>query len=95
MLRTIEIELVPTGGQAQMLAGSLIRRPLDKPIFGVILLLLIRLFSPANVKEATAMHLSDGPLAPLPGAEQLCRIFPPKSIPQKRYGRNIFRRLHS
>ena len=25
------------GGQAQMVAGSLIRRPLDKPIFGVIL----------------------------------------------------------
>jgi len=65
-----------------MLAGSLIRRPLDKPTVGVILLLLIRLFSPANVKEATAMHPPDGPLAPLPGAETLFRVFAKVNSPE-------------
>jgi hypothetical protein len=43
------------------------------------------LFSPANVKEATAMHPPDGPLARLhsPERKPLFRYFPQKIIPHE------------
>ena len=56
-------------GQSTFISESVIRL-LTTPSFGLYFCLLFnRLFSPANVKEATAMHPPDGSLAPLAGAE--------------------------
>jgi len=62
-------------GNFQKQFSIVMLRLLTNPLFGTTLDLVVCQFvSPLNVKEATAMNLPDGPLAPLPGAETLFRI---------------------
>jgi len=53
---------------------------LTNPLFWTTLEIVVYPFvSPTNVKEVLTVHLPDGSLAPLLGAEVLLRILPPKS----------------